>query len=390
MSKIELIATASFGLEAVVKREIENLGYRILKSENAKITYLADERGIVRSNLHLRCADRVLVKMAEFKAEESEELFQQTKAVAWEEWIPPEGKFTVNCTTVKSRLRSESACQKTVKKAVVERLSSVYGMDKLPETGAEYTIKLTLLKDQATLTIDTTGPVGLHKRSYRVKTVEAPIKETLAAALVQLSFWKSGRLLVDPFCGSGTIAIEAAMYERHIAPGLNRSFASQGWDNIIDPELWKEEKKKAFEMIDYDREVRILASDIDGQAVAAARENAEEAGVDDCIEFSRADFRKMEIPELYAVIICNPPYGERIGDRKSLKSIYLHMKELMEKDETLSLYMITSDKDAAGVIGQRQPDRKRKLYNGRIETCYYQYYGSRPPKPGEESADPAE
>ena len=378
MSKIELIATATFGLESVVKREIEKLGYKVIKTEDAKITYLADERGIVRSNLNLRCADRVLLKMAEFKAETSEELFQQTKAVDWEQWIPADGKFTVNCTTVKSKLRSEPACQKTVKKAIVEKLGEVYMMDHFTETGAEYTVKVTILKDRATLTIDTSG-VGLHKRGYRVKNVAAPMKETLAAALVQLSFWKKGRLLLDPFCGSGTIAIEAAMYERNIAPGLGREFASQGW-NAISEEIWKEERKKAYEAIDYDADVRILASDIDKKAVAAAQENAEEAGVDDCIEFSVRDFNKLSVPEKYSVIICNPPYGERIGDKEQMKASYAHMKKLLEADPTLSAYIITADKDTEEAIKPREPDRRRKLYNGRLETCFYQYYGERPPR----------
>lgn len=379
MAKIELIATATFGLEAVVKREIQQLGYKILNAENAKITYLTDERGIVRSNLMLRSADRVLLKMGEFKAETSEDLFQQTKAIAWEEWIPEDGKFTVNCTTVKSKLRSEPACQKTVKKAIVDRMAAFYMRETFAETGAEYTVKVTILKDMVTLTIDTSGK-GLHKRSYRVKTVAAPIKETLAAAMVQLSFWKPGRVLIDPFCGSGTIAIEAAMYMKNIAPGLNRNFASERWENIINPAIWKEERKRAYELIDYDSNIRIFASDIDKKAVATARENAENAGVDDCIEFSVSAFEKLNPSEEYSIIICNPPYGERIGEKKGLSSIYDHLKKLMEEDETLSLYMITADKDAPKHLLPREADRRRKLYNGRIETCYYQYYGKRPPK----------
>ncbi len=380
MARIELIATATFGLEAVVKREIENLGYKVIKSEDAKITYLTDERGIVRSNIYLRCADRVLLKMGEFMAFTSEELFQQTKAIAWEEWIPVDGKFTVTCTTVKSKLRSEPACQKTVKKAIVDRMSEFYMQDTFAETGAEYTVKITILKDRVTLTIDTSG-TGLHKRGYRVANVAAPIKETLAASLVQLSFWKPGRLLLDPFCGSGTIAIEAAMYMRNIAPGLGREFASQHWE-CIPEEIWKEEKKAAYKAIDYDADVRIIASDIDKKAIRSAKENAEEAGVDDCIEFKVLPFEKMEISEDYSIIICNPPYGQRIGDKKELKSIYDHLKALLEKDETLSAYVITADKEMESALGPaKKPDRRRKLYNGRIEACYYQYYGKRPPKP---------
>lgn len=240
--KLELIATATFGLEAVVKREIQALGYKIIKSEDGKITYMGDERAIVRSNLWLRSADRVLLKMAEFQAQEFEELFQQTKALPWEELIPPDGKFTVTGTSVKSKLHSVPACQSIVKKAVVERLREYYCVDRFEENGAAYTIKATLLKDKVTLTVDTSGP-GLHKRGYRVCDVAAPMKETLAAALVQLSFWREGRLLMDPCCGSGTIPIEAAMIGRNIAPGLNRKFVSEDWE-LIPAEIWKEERKR--------------------------------------------------------------------------------------------------------------------------------------------------
>jgi putative N6-adenine-specific DNA methylase len=249
--KLELIATATFGLEAVVKREIQGLGYKITKTEDGKVTYLGDERAIVKSNLWLRSADRVLLKMGEFNALEFEDLFQQTKAINWEEIIPIDGKFTVNCTSVKSKLHSVPTCQSIVKKAIVEKLKEFYGIETFPETGAAYTIKATLLKDRVTLTIDTTG-AGLHKRGYRVEDVAAPIKETLAAAMVQLSFWKAGRLLVDPCCGSGTIPIEAAMIGRNIAPGLNRKFESENWE-FIDSSLWKEERKNAFGQIDYDK-----------------------------------------------------------------------------------------------------------------------------------------
>lgn len=240
--KLELIATATFGLEAVVKREIQELGYKILRAEDGKITYLGDERAVVRSNLWLRSADRVLLKMGEFKAESFEELFQQTGALPWEELIPIDGRFTVTGTSVKSKLHSVPACQSIVKKAIVKRLSEYYCVERFAETGAAYTVKATLLKDTVTLTVDTSG-AGLHKRGYRVCDVAAPIKETLAAAMVQLSFWKSGRLLMDPCCGSGTIPIEAAMIGRNIAPGIGRKFASEDWELIAD-QIWKDERKK--------------------------------------------------------------------------------------------------------------------------------------------------
>ena len=374
--KLELIATATFGLEAVVKREIEALGYKIVKSEDAKITYMGDERAIARSNLWLRSADRVLLKMGEFKALEFEDLFQQTKAIAWEEIIPADGKFTVTGTSVKSKLHSVPACQSIVKKAIVERLGSFYCIDRFEETGAEYTVKVTILKDRVTLTIDTSG-AGLHKRGYRVSDVAAPIKETLAAAMVQLSFWKAGRLLVDPCCGSGTIPIEAAMIGRNIAPGLNRKFASQEWD-IIPPEIWKEERKAAFEAIDYDADIRIEASDISGRAVEAALENAAEAGVDDCIEFKKMDMAKLTAEEEGGIVITNPPYGERIGEKKQIEAIYRAYSEFYKKNPTWSLFMVTTDKEVENKIFGRPADRRRKLYNGRLEVCYYQFHGQKP------------
>jgi len=374
--KLELIATATFGLEAVVKREIEVLGYRIIRSEDAKITYMGDERAIARSNLWLRSADRILLKMGEFKALEFEDLFQQTKAVAWEDIIPADGKFTVTGTSVKSKLHSVPACQSIVKKAIVERLGSFYCIDRFEETGAEYTVKVTILKDRVTLTIDTSG-TGLHKRGYRVCDVAAPIKETLAAAMVQLSFWKAGRLLVDPCCGSGTIPIEAAMIGRNIAPGLNRKFASQEWD-IIPPEIWKEERKAAFEAIDYDADIRIEASDISGRAVEAAIENAAEAGVDDCIEFKKMDMARLTAEEEGGIVITNPPYGERIGEKKQIEAIYSAYNEFYRKNPTWSLFMVTTDKEVENKIFGRPADRRRKLYNGRLEVCYYQFHGQKP------------
>jgi len=378
MSKLTLIATATFGLEAVVKREIEGLGYKVVKSEDGKITYTGDERAIVRSNLWLRSADRVLLHMAEFQAKSFEELFQQIKGIAWEQWIPLDGKFTVTATSVKSQLHSVPDCQAIGKKAIVESLKQVYGVERFEETGALYTVKLTLLKDRVTVTIDTSG-AGLHKRGYRIKDVAAPIKETLAAALVQLSFWKKERLLVDPFCGSGTIPIEAAMIARNIAPGLSRKFVSEEWENIP-AKIWKEERKAAFDAIDNDSEVRILASDISRQAIAAAKENAEEAGVEDCINFSVLPFNRLEAAEKYGIIIANPPYGERIGEKEEIHKVYGELKSFFRQNPTWSLYLVTSDKEFETLFSEKPADRRRKLYNGRIEICYYQYYGEKPPK----------
>ena len=378
MSKLELIATATFGLEAVVKREIENLGFKILQSEDAKITYMGDERAVVRSNLWLRSADRVLVKLGEFRATSFEELFQQTKGLPWEEWIPEDGKFTVTGTTVKSKLHSVPDCQSIVKKAIVEKLRETYHCEWFQETGPEYMIKVTLLKDRATITLDTSG-AGLHKRGYRVKDVAAPIKETLAAAMIQLSFWKEGRLLMDPFCGSGTIPIEAALIGKNIAPGLNRKFAAEQWPSIP-ASLWKEERKAAFEAIKNDADIRIQASDILPAAVKAARENAMEAGVDDCIDFRIKSLRDVRFEEEHGIVICNPPYGERIGEKNEIRRIYADLKKLFESNPTWSLYLVTTDKEFETLTFGRPADRRRKLYNGRLEVTYYQYYGLKPGK----------
>lgn len=375
--KLELIATATFGLEAVVKREIENLGYKILKSEDGKITFLGDERAVVRANLWLRSADRVQIKMAEFMAYEFEDLFQQIKGIAWEEWIPIDGKFIMNGSSVKSKLSSVPACQSVAEKAVVERLKEAYGVDYFQKSGALYDIKITLLKDRVTVTLDTTGP-GLHKRGYRQHSVEAPIKETLAAAMLQLSFWKKDRILTDPCCGSGTIPIEAAMIARNIAPGISRSFACEEWD-AIPGKLWKEERKAAFELIDNECSPKIFGLDINPAAIEAAKANAEAAGVEDCIRFAAADVTAMRTKSLGGVIVTNPPYGERIGDKQGIEKIYEAYRRFFRENPTWSLFVVTADKSIEKKL-ERQADRRRKLYNGRMEVCYYQFHGEKPPK----------
>ncbi len=376
MPKLELIATTTFGLEAVVKREIEHLNYRILKVDNGKVSYTGDESAIVKSNLWLRCADRVLLKMGEFPAYSFEELYQQTKALSWEEWIPLDGKFTVTGSSVKSKLYSVPDCQSIVKKAIVDRLKDFYQCQWFVETGAEFTTKVSILKDMVTLTIDTSGS-GLHKRGYRTQDVAAPIKETLASAMIQLSFWKPGRPLIDPFCGSGTIPIEAAMLAKNIAPGLNRKFASEEWP-AVSSELWKCYRKEAFNAINYDLSLNIEASDIDTKAIEAAEENAIEAGVDDCIHFKVMPASKLILADHHGIIICNPPYGERIGEKEKLNSIYHNLKETLKKDKTWSLYLLTSDERFESLFSEKPADKRRKLYNGRIEVTYYQYYGEKP------------
>ena len=382
--KLELVATATFGLEAVVRREVEALGYKVIKTEDGRVTYTGDERAVVRSDLWLRCADRVYIKMGEFEATEFEELFQQTKALEWESIIPLEGAFPVVGGSVKSTLHSVPACQKIIKKAVSQRLGEFYFKEQLPETGAEYRIRFIAHKDRFLLLLDASG-VGLHKRGYRVQDTAAPMKETLAAALVDLSFYNKDRVLVDTCCGSGTIPIEAAMMSRNIAPGLGRSFASENWD-IIAAEIWKEERQAAYAAADFDTPINITGMDIDKRAVRAAKANAEEAGVADDIDFASLDMTtwmpgagipKGVSAEEHGVVISNLPYGIRIGDDAGLKAIYAHFKELMEKCPNWSFFLITADKSLEKELG-RKADRRRKLYNGQIETQFYQFHGVRP------------
>ncbi|MGX8773723.1 MAG: THUMP domain-containing class I SAM-dependent RNA methyltransferase [Bacillota bacterium] len=391
----ELIATATFGLEAVVRREIEGLGYEIIRTEDGKVTFAGDERAIVRSNLWLRSADRVLLKVCEFEALEFEDLFQGIKGCPWEELIPVDGKFTVTCSTVKSKLHNPPAIQSVSKKAVVERMSEAYGVSHFKETGAEYTIKVTMLKDRATVTVDTSG-TGLHKRGYRVAGVDAPMKETLAAALIQLSFFRAGRILVDPCCGSGTIPIEAAMIAANIAPGLNRKFASEDWE-LIPREIWKEERRAAFEAMEQPGQSEegeteppagqtepgrpggplIFAGDISTEAIEAARANAREAGVEDWIAFARGDVRDLARTGDRGIIVTNPPYGERIGIQDEIDRIFKALGRFCRENPDWSLFIITPDRDAEKEIMGRRADRRRKLYNGNIETTYYQFHGAK-------------
>ncbi len=374
---MELIATTTFGLEAVVKRELQALGYTDIKVTDGKVAFKADKEDIPRANLWLRTADRVLLSLGEFKALSFDELFEKTKALPWGSWITREGKFTVNGKSVKSQLFSISDCQAIVKKAVVEKLKEKYAEEWFPETGPEYTIQVSLLKDIATLTIDTSG-TGLHKRGYRQEAVEAPLKETLAAAMIQLSYWNKNRVLLDPFCGSGTIPIEAALFGRNIAPGLNRRFASEEWP-IIGKELWKKAKVEAFNAIDHDTPVRILASDIDPKAINTAEANALQAGVDDCIRFSVNSLEQLQVKESYGVVITNPPYGERIGNQKEISRLYKTMGQKFRNDSTWSVYVLTPEEKVENLYGAKA-HRKRKLYNGNIKVDLYQYYGKRPPQ----------
>lgn len=376
MKEIELIATTTFGLEAVTKREIQDLGFNDIKVENGKVTFKATLKDIPRVNLWLRTAERVLLKVGEFKALTFDELFEKTKSLNWEDYIPEDGNFIIEGKSVNSKLFSISDSQRIVEKAIVEKLKLNYDTNWFNKDGSRYTVEVALLKDIATLTIDTSGQ-GLHKRGYRTSQGEAPIKETLAAAMVLLSYWNKDRFLLDPFCGSGTIPIEAAMIGRNIAPGLDREFDSEYWD-IIDKSWWKEARQKAFLEMDNDTKLNILASDINRRNIKIAKENAMNLGLEEDITFICKDMRDIDLKDNYGVVITNPPYGERIGETEEVKQLYIDYGEKFRKLDTWSIYTITSDENFEKLYGKKA-DRKRKLYNGRIKVDYYQYYGPRPP-----------
>lgn len=378
MSRIELIATATFGLEAVVAREVRQLGYEEMTVENGKVTFIADEQAICRANLWLRSADRVLVKMGSFQALTFEELFEQTKALAWPDWLPADANFPVEGKSIKSKLFSVPDCQAIVKKAIVEKMKLHYGQSWFDETGPRYTIEVALLKDVATLTIDTSG-AGLHKRGYRKLASQAPLKETLAAAMVQLAHWFPDRPFLDPCCGSGTIPIEAALIGQNIAPGINRTFAAENWP-LIPRQLWQDARTEARDLMQQDPHMRILGSDIDGEVLSLARYHAVQAGVDQVVSFQKLPLAEVRTKRKYGYIICNPPYGERLGDMPQVENLYREMGRVFKALDTWSFYVITSHPDFERLLGRRA-DKKRKLYNGRIQCNYYQFFGPRPLRP---------
>lgn len=373
--KFDIIATTTFGLEALVKKELEDLGYKDLKVSNGKIELQGEAKDIAILNIHLRCAERVLIKVGEFKAYTFDELFEKTKALAWENIIPADGEFPVNGKSVKSKLFSISDCQSIVKKAIVERLKQKYKVDWFEETGSLYKIEISMFKDIATITIDTSGE-GLHKRGYRGRAGDAPIKETLAAAMVKLSYWNPSRLLYDPFCGSGTILIEAAMIGRNIAPGIDREFISQKWD-IIGEKVYKDIRREALNAIDNDVELNLIGTDIDKWAIDRAMDNTENIGVFDDIKFLQKDMREVKLDNDYGVVITNPPYGERMGEKREIELLYKDFGTKFRRLNTWSIYLLTSYEKFETLYGKKA-DRKRKLYNGRIKVDYYQFYGPRP------------
>lgn len=379
MRMFELIAPCHFGLEAVLKREIYNLGYEIKLVEDGRITFEGDAEAICRGNIFLRTTERVLLKVGKFKATTFEELFQGIKTLPWEEYIPANGKFWVTkASSIKSKLFSPSDIQSIVKKAMVERMKQEYDMEWFPEDGASYPVRIFLLKDEVTVTIDTTGE-SLHKRGYRYLTSKAPLTETLAAALILLTPWKADRILVDPFCGSGTFPIEAAMIAANIAPGMKRHFLAETWDNLIEKELWEACFAEAEDMVNTDITVDIQGYDIDGDIIKAARENAKRAGVSNLIHFQQRPVSELRHPKKYGFVLTNPPYGERLEEKETLPALYREIGKAYEGLDSWSMYMITSYEDTEKYIG-RKADKNRKIYNGMLKTYFYQFLGPKPPK----------
>ncbi len=379
MNTYELIAPCHFGLEAVLKKEIYDLGYEILSVEDGKVTFEGDAEAICRANINLRTAERVLLKVGQFKAVTFTELFDETKALAWEEFIPPDAKFWVTkANSVNSKLFSSSDIQSIVKKAMVERLKEKYKISWFKEEGEAFPLRVTIIKDIVTLAIDTTG-ASLHKRGYRPEAGKAPISECLAAALIKLTPWNKDRILVDPFCGSGTFPIEAAMIAAGIAPGLNRDFTAEKWENIIPRKMWYEAVTEANDMVNLNIETDIQGYDLDADVVKIARRNAQNAGVDKLIHFQQRDVTKLSHPKKYGFIITNPPYGERLEEKESLPAIYSALGRQFALLDSWSAYVITSYSDAEKYFG-RKADKNRKIYNGMLKTYFYSFLGPKPPK----------
>lgn len=379
METYELVVPCHFGLEAVTKREIYDLGYEITRVEDGRITFAGDADAVCRANIFLRSAERVLLLVGRFRATTFDELFEGVKALPWEQYIPKNGKFWVTkASSIKSKLFSPSDIQSIVKKAMVERLKQSYHLDWFPEDGADYPVRVFLLKDEVMVTLDTSGN-SLHKRGYRLLTSKAPLTETLAAALIMLTPWNKNRILVDPFCGSGTFPIEAAMLAANIAPGINRQFTAEEWTNLIPRKLWYDTVEEAEEMMDTEIEVDIQGYDIDAEVVKAARENAKRAGVEKMIHFQQRAVSDLHHPKKYGFIITNPPYGERLEDKEDLPELYRQIGQAYAGLDSWSMYMITSYEDAQRYIG-RKADKNRKIYNGMIKTYFYQFLGPKPPK----------
>ncbi len=379
MRTFDLLVPCHFGLEAVLKREIYDLGYEITKVEDGRVTFEGDEEAICRANIFLRTAERVMIQVGRFKATTFEELFQGIKNLPWEEYIPEDGKFWVKkASSINSKLFSPSDIQSIAKKAMVERMKQKYHKEWFKEDGAAYPVRIFLLKDEVTVALDTSGD-SLHKRGYRTMTSKAPLTETLAASLIMLTPWRKDRILVDPFCGSGTFPIEAAMIAANIAPGMNRDFTAEEWTNMIDRKLWYECVKEAEDMIDTTVKVDIQGYDIDGDVIKAARENAKRAGVEHMIHFQQRAVADLSHPKKYGFIITNPPYGERLEDKADLPELYTQIGQAYQRLDSWSMFLITSYTDTEKYIG-RKADKSRKIYNGMLKTYFYQFLGPKPPK----------
>lgn len=379
MRQFELIAPCHFGMEAVLKKEIIDLGYDVMEVTDGRVSFWGDEEALCRANIFLRTAERVLIKIGSFHAETFEELFQGTKSLNWEEYIPVTGKFWVaKAGSVKSKLFSPSDIQSIVKKAIVERLKGIYRINWFEESGESYPIRVFLLKDEVTIGLDSTGE-SLHKRGYRKLTAKAPIAENLAAALIMLTPWNKNRILIDPFCGSGTIPIEAAMMAANIAPGMKREFTAMNWENVIGKKVWYDAFDEAHDLIERDVKPDIQGYDIDEKMVAISRENAKLAGVDGMIHFQKRGVEELSHPKKYGFIITNPPYGERLEEKAAMPALYKTIGERFAKLDAFSMYLITAYEDAQRDIG-RKADKNRKIYNGMMKTYYYQFLGPKPPK----------
>lgn len=381
MSKMELIAPCHFGLEAVLKREIIDIGYDIIKVEDGRVVYLGDEEALVRGNIFLRSAERILLKVAEFEARTFEELFENTKEIPWEDYLPRDAKFWVTkASSIKSKLFSSSDIQSIVKKAIVERMKQTYHQNWFEESGASYPIRIFLYKDKVTVALDSSGD-SLHKRGYRLLHGKAPLSETLASALILLTPWKKDRILVDPFCGSGTFPIEAALIGTNRAPGMNRRFEAQKWENLIEKNIWNDAFEEAHDLIDDSVKMDIQGYDIDYKMLKIARENAKMAGVDKHIHFQERPVSELSHPKKYGFIITNPPYGERLEEKKDLPMLYGQIGDVFSKLDTWSKYVLTAYEDAEKYIGKKAT-KNRKIYNGMMKTYLYQYLGPKPPKNG--------
>lgn len=377
MSKIELIAPTLFGIESVAAKEIRSLGYEGIKVEDGKVTFIGDISAICKANMWIRSAERIYVKIGEFEVSTFDELFEGVRSLPWEEWIPENGQFPVDGYSLKSNLHSIPDCQSIIKKAVVERLKKKYKKEWFDENGPLYKIKFSLMKDKAVLMIDTSGE-GLHKRGYRAMSNIAPLRETLASAMIMLSDWRYDRPLIDPFCGSGTIPIEAALIGANIAPGLNRKFTSEKWGQIP-KKLWLDTRKEAHSLIKMDVELNIRGYDIDESAVKLSINNAHKAGVNQYVKFAKKPLKDLRTDDMYGILICNPPYGERMGEIKEVEKLYREMGRVFTSLNTWSYYIITSHENFEKLFGKKATKR-RKLYNGMIKTTYYQYFGPRPPR----------